>query len=184
MTANILTTLRLILLIPFCVLVLALPTEAGRWAALAVFLGAGLTDILDGYLARKLGQASRLGATLDLIADRLLTAVSLGALIAADVIIGWAIVAGMLLIGRDLVVASLNEALPGHVIRATSVEPVKIGLHFLAVSLLIAPPALFARQHEIGAAVLGVAALMAAGTLVHYVRQALVGFAAERKPAV
>src|SRR5436190_24263934 len=43
-----------------------------RWVALAVFIAAGVTDILDGYFARSWGQQSTLGRMLDQIADKLL----------------------------------------------------------------------------------------------------------------
>src|ERR1700722_18923591 len=45
-----------------------------RWVALAVFITAGVTDFLDGYLARMWGQQSSLGRMLDPIADKLLVA--------------------------------------------------------------------------------------------------------------
>ena len=45
-----------------------------RWVALAFFIAAGVTDILDGYLARTWGQQSLLGRMLDPIADKLLVA--------------------------------------------------------------------------------------------------------------
>src|SRR5919198_2846076 len=62
--------------------VLAVPAVAGclfwpefawaRWLALGLFVAAGLTDFLDGYLARAWSQQSRLGQMLDPIADKLL----------------------------------------------------------------------------------------------------------------
>src|SRR5262245_66234364 len=48
-----------------------------RWVALTVFIAAGITDILDGYLARSWDQQSALGRMLDTIAERLLASASL-----------------------------------------------------------------------------------------------------------
>ena len=53
-----------------------------RWAALGVFIAAGITDFLDGYLARALAQQSALGRMLDPIADKLLVAAVLMMLVA------------------------------------------------------------------------------------------------------
>lgn len=68
MLPNILTTLRLILapIIIYCIF-----THMFK-AALALFIIAGLTDFLDGYLARKFNQSSKLGSIIDPIADKLL----------------------------------------------------------------------------------------------------------------
>jgi cardiolipin synthase len=66
--ANWLTVLR-ILLIPVFVTLLVYQQ---RGPALAVFLAAALTDLLDGYVARQQGSQSRLGAFLDPLADKLL----------------------------------------------------------------------------------------------------------------
>ena len=77
-----LTMLRLVLLPVFLYLLLldAGPSDAERphrWWALGVFAVMALTDKLDGYLARRLNQASQLGAMLDPIADKLLLMISL-----------------------------------------------------------------------------------------------------------
>src|SRR5215468_8605955 len=54
-----------------------------RWVALVIFIGAGVTDILDGYFARKYGEQSTFGKMLDPIADKLLVASCL-LMLAAD----------------------------------------------------------------------------------------------------
>ncbi len=93
-----LTFLRLLLLPVFIWLLLAdVPVDqsAGRphkYAALAVFAVMAITDKLDGYLARRLNQASKLGALLDPVADKLLVAASL-VLLSSPAVAGglWAI---------------------------------------------------------------------------------------------
>jgi len=186
MISNAVTSLRIILLAPLFALLVSGAGSGARGWALAVFLAAGLTDVLDGYLARKLGEVSALGAMLDLIADRLLTAVTLVALISAGALRGWGVVAGLVLIVRDLVVASLNEALPGRLaIRVSNLERVKITLHFTAVGLLIAPkvwpPQGHMDQYGVGALLLSLAAGLSVVTLVDYCGRALRAFS-ERAP--
>ena len=62
-----------------------------RWVALAIFIAAGVTDILDGYFARAWGQQSSLGRMLDPIADKLLVASCLLMLAADGTIRGWSL---------------------------------------------------------------------------------------------
>jgi cardiolipin synthase (CMP-forming) len=73
---NLLTVLRVILVIPFA----SLAARGEDGAALAVFFVAGLTDALDGHLARRLGQRSMLGRLADPLADKLLTSVAFAVL--------------------------------------------------------------------------------------------------------
>jgi cardiolipin synthase len=82
-----------------------------RWLALAVFIIAGLTDILDGYLARMWGQQSSLGRMLDPIADKLLVASSLLMLAAEKSIHGWALLAAVIILCREILVSGLREYL-------------------------------------------------------------------------
>jgi cardiolipin synthase len=72
--------------------------------ALVVLVISGATDWLDGYLARRLQQFSRLGELLDPLADRLYILAALGALYIRDLLPVWVVVA---LISRDLVMAAL-----------------------------------------------------------------------------
>jgi CDP-diacylglycerol--glycerol-3-phosphate 3-phosphatidyltransferase len=177
--SNSVTSLRILLLVPLYALIVLWPTDdARRWAALAVFLRAGLTVVLDGFLARRLNEVSVFGAMLDLFADRLLTTVALLALMASGVLQGWPLLAGGVLIARDLIVASLNEALPGRLaIRVTPLERVKITFQFLGLGLLIAPeiagagwPAM---SHTLGRWALGLGALLALMTLADYLARAV-----------
>jgi CDP-diacylglycerol--glycerol-3-phosphate 3-phosphatidyltransferase/cardiolipin synthase len=81
--ANILTVARIIMIPLVVVLFYAEP----HWAKAAtgwIFILAAVTDSLDGYLARKLGQMSALGAFLDPVADKLMVAVALILLVSYD----------------------------------------------------------------------------------------------------
>jgi cardiolipin synthase (CMP-forming) len=82
-----------------------------RWVALAVFAAAGVTDFFDGYLARIWGQQSSLGRMLDPIADKLLVASCLLMLAAEDTIHGWALLAAVVILCREILVSGLREFL-------------------------------------------------------------------------
>jgi len=82
-----------------------------RWMALAVFISAGITDILDGYFARVWGQMSSLGRMLDPIADKLLVGACLLMLAAETTIHGWSLLAAVIILCREILVSGLREYL-------------------------------------------------------------------------
>ena len=82
-----------------------------RWLALVIFIGAGVTDFLDGYFARAWGQQSSLGRMLDPIADKLLVASCLLMLAADDTIRGWTLFAAIVILCREILVSGLREYL-------------------------------------------------------------------------
>jgi cardiolipin synthase len=82
-----------------------------RWVALAVFIAAGITDVLDGYFARMYGQQSSLGRMLDPIADKLLVASCLLMLAAEETIRGWSLLASVVILCREILVSGLREYL-------------------------------------------------------------------------
>jgi len=82
-----------------------------RWAALAVFITAGVTDMLDGYVARAWGQLTSLGRMLDPIADKLLVGSCLLMLAAEETIRGWALLAAVIILCREILVSGLREYL-------------------------------------------------------------------------
>ena len=80
---NTLTWLR-IFAIPLVIVLFYLPFTWADPAAGLLFAAAGITDSLDGYFARRMGQTSRLGAFLDPVADKLIVAVALVLLVSKD----------------------------------------------------------------------------------------------------
>ena len=104
---NSLTLLR-IALIPVFVLVFYLPIKWNNQIACLIFTIAGLTDILDGYLARKWDQMSSMGAFLDPVADKLMVATTLVILVQQDPRLIVAFPAAVI-IGREITVSALRE---------------------------------------------------------------------------
>jgi len=93
------------------VVVLAFYSAPYHWAdplAGLIFAAAGITDSLDGYLARRLGQTSRLGAFLDPVADKLIVSTALVLLVSKDP--RWFIVlTAAVIIGREIAISALRE---------------------------------------------------------------------------
>ena len=85
---NTLTLSRLVM-IPVFIYVYYLPYEWSNFAATVVFFFAAITDWFDGYLARKLGQQSQLGAILDPLADKLIVVIALILLVADNPANNW-----------------------------------------------------------------------------------------------
>lgn len=104
---NTLTLLR-IAMIPIFVVVFYIPSQWSNLLACLVFSIAALTDLLDGYLARKLDQISRLGAFLDPVADKLMVAVVLVLLVQQKPELYLALPAAVI-IGREITISALRE---------------------------------------------------------------------------
>ncbi|OYU49951.1 MAG: CDP-diacylglycerol--glycerol-3-phosphate 3-phosphatidyltransferase [Rhizobiales bacterium PAR1] len=82
-----------------------------RWYALFIYALAGISDYLDGYLARAYAQQSSLGRMLDPIADKLLIAACLLMLVADGSIRSWSIWAAIVILSREILVSGLREFL-------------------------------------------------------------------------
>src|ERR1700757_3722095 len=87
------------------------PASWLRWLAVAIFIAAGVTDILDGYIARMWSQQSSFGRMLDPIADKLLVASCLLLLAADRTIWGWSLWAAIVILCREILVSGLREYL-------------------------------------------------------------------------
>ena len=106
-----LLTLSRIAAIPVLVALLYLETPTARWIALGIFILAGVTDYLDGWLARRNAEVSAIGRFLDPIADKLLVAAVLLMLVATDAIRDFAVLPALIILCREILVSGLREYL-------------------------------------------------------------------------
>ncbi|MEE8189776.1 MAG: CDP-diacylglycerol--glycerol-3-phosphate 3-phosphatidyltransferase [Kiloniellales bacterium] len=106
-----LLTLSRIASIPILVALLYFHDPIMRWAALALFALAGVTDYLDGYLARTRGQTTAMGRIFDPIADKLLVSSVIVILVAIDQIQGWLVIPAIVILCREILVSGLREYL-------------------------------------------------------------------------
>jgi CDP-diacylglycerol--glycerol-3-phosphate 3-phosphatidyltransferase len=120
---------------------LAWLTVPQEWLALAIFLAAAATDLLDGYLARRWKQVTTIGTLLDPIADKLLISAALISLVQVRVLPGWM---AILIIGREFAVSGLRSiaAAEGYTIRANDLGKTKMLSQVAAISVMM-----FSRGH-------------------------------------
>jgi cardiolipin synthase len=149
-----------------------------RWVAVAVFIAAGITDFLDGYLARAWGQQSRLGRMLDPIADKLLVASCLLMLAAEETIRGWTLLAAVIILCREVLVSGLREFLAELRVSVpvTRLAKWKTTGQLVAVGFLIAGEAgdeILPVTTQIGLTLLWAAALLTLYTGWDYLRAGL-----------
>ena len=133
---NTLTVLR-ILLVPVVVVALLDETPNGDAIAAGVFALAAFTDSLDGYIARQRNAVTTFGKLMDPIADKLLIAAALIALVSLDRLAAWI---AMVIIAREFAVTGLRlvAAERGVVIQASWLGKVKTILQVAAIICLIA----------------------------------------------
>src|SRR6266700_1403159 len=107
-----------------------------EWLALAIFLAAAATDLLDGFLARRWGQITTIGTLLDPIADKLLISAALISLVQVHATPAWMAV---LIIGREFAVTGLRSiaAAEGYTIKASDLGKTKMIAQVVAISVLL-----------------------------------------------
>jgi CDP-diacylglycerol---glycerol-3-phosphate 3-phosphatidyltransferase len=109
---------------------------ANDFFALTVFLAAALTDLLDGYLARRWKQVTTVGTLLDPVADKLLISAALISLVEIRLLPGWMVI---LIIGREFAVSGLRSiaAAEGYTIKAGELGKSKMMLQVVGVTLVM-----------------------------------------------
>jgi CDP-diacylglycerol--glycerol-3-phosphate 3-phosphatidyltransferase len=176
---NVLTLSR-ILAVPLFVLLMWDGTWIMNLAAFGLFCLAGLTDYLDGYLARAQGTVSKLGIFLDPIADKIMVAAVIIMLIHNDAIIGWTMLPALVIILREIAVSGLREFLAEAKVSLpvsrlakwkTAIQMIALGALILGQSSDRWWPALPA--HEVGVVALFAAAFLTLVTGWDYLRVGL-----------
>lgn len=138
---NSLTLLRIIIVPLLVVVLLTTVSEqflgiSGYALAIAIFLIASFTDILDGHLARRRNQVSNFGKFLDPIADKLLISAALIVLVEKHLAPAWAVV---VILGREFIITGLRSvaATEGIVIQARNLGKIKMWAQCIAVVALL-----------------------------------------------
>ena len=131
-------TLVRIFLVPLLVAVLSTRpmTHPQMLIAIAIFLAASLTDLLDGYFARKRGQITTLGVLLDPIADKLLISAAVISLVEIGAVPAWM---AAIIIGREFAVSGLRSiaSSQGFTIEASELGKIKMVAQVVALTLLM-----------------------------------------------
>ena len=176
---NLLTWLR-ILAIPLLVAIYYLPD---RWlepqeknlAATILFVGAAMTDWLDGYLARKWNQTSAFGAFLDPVADKLMVTAALIVLLQLNRVD--AIVA-VIIIGREIAISALREWMAklgqGRSVAVNLLGKIKTVSQLVAIPLLLYYERIGAwfDPNLLGTWLLYVAAALTVASMLYYLKLA------------
>lgn len=134
---NKLTILRMIMIVPFVVFMLVpIGGAAGKWIALALFVIASLTDLLDGKIARKYNLVTTFGKFMDPLADKLLVCSALICLVELGRIPAWIVI---IIISREFIISGfrLVAAEQGVVIAASYWGKFKTVAQMVMVILLV-----------------------------------------------
>lgn len=171
---NLLTLMR-IAAIPAIYMALQIDGHLGYWLAVGFYTLGGITDFLDGWLARKLDVQSGFGRMLDPIADKLMVSIVLIILVENKSIDGWHTIAAMIILSREILVSGLREylielrvGLP-----VSKLAKLKTTAQMIALGFLLSGPAgmaLISSAYVIGIILLWIAAILTVYTGYDYVR--------------
>jgi len=178
--ANQLTFLRIIL-IPLFVLVYY--SGWGYWQfffAAAIFGVAGITDWADGYIARKYGLATKFGAFLDPVADKLMVAVALSVLIETHRDM-WFTLPACVIICREIVISALREWMAEVGARAnvkvSGIGKIKTTMQIISIVVVLLFPPIYTQKfvvfmNKVGYVSLYAAAVLTLWSMIIYLRAA------------
>ena len=176
MTLPTLLTWARIVLIPVVVGVyyLPIPPHEANFIATVAFVAAALTDWFDGWLARKLGQTSAFGAFLDPVADKLMVAAALVALVQLD---RTDAIIAIVIVGREITISALREWMAtigaSRSVAVSFIGKLKTTAQLVAIPMLLYHDRLWGIDvRMIGIVLIWVATLLTLWSMVYYVRRA------------
>ena len=135
---NILTTLRMLAAPGVAIMFLYFHRPWADWLALALFVGAAITDYFDGYLARLWKQESKFGAMLDPIADKAMVVIALVVITGFSGMNPWILLPATLIIFREVFVSGLREFLgaTAKLLAVTKLAKWKTTAQMVAIAIL------------------------------------------------
>jgi len=166
--ASYITSLRIVLIIPIVYFASVYEVHL----SLFLFIIAGLTDYLDGFIARKTGTTTSLGAFLDLLADKLLVCVVLiwCAFSSNSILIT---IPAMIIISRELIISSIRQFLVEKIgenpIKVTYIAKTKTTIQMVTISFLILSPEMGLWFSKTTILLMWFAAFMSLYTLYNYI---------------
>ena len=169
--ATYITLSRILLIIPV-IWFMSFDQIAYNIIALLLFLLAGITDYLDGYIARKTNTQSRLGALLDLLADKLLVCIVLIWLITLDNSI-YVVIPVLIIIFRELSISYIRQFIAenkvSNKLEVSFFGKSKTTIQFIAISLMIISPSLGIYFLQFSIAMLWVASIISLLSFLDYI---------------
>lgn len=137
---NILTVFRLLAAPLLALSFVFLPRGYADWFALILFVGAAVTDYIDGYLARKWNQVSKFGAMLDPIADKAMVVIALMTLVGIWQMDAYILFPATIILFREVFVSGLREFLGADAgkLKVTKLAKWKTTAQMIAISVLFA----------------------------------------------
>ncbi len=163
-------------MIPCFVIAFYLPTKQAGLITAGIFCLAGITDWLDGFLARVLNQTSRFGAFLDPVADKLIVAVAL-VLLVGEYGKVWLTIPAAIIVSREIAISALREWM-AEIGKRTNVAVSYIGkiktfIQIISIIVLLAHPADWDLYWvKVGVVLMYLAAVLTLWSMVSYLKAA------------
>ena len=174
---TILTLIR-IALIPLLVVVYYLPWQYAYLTCTIIFIIAGITDWLDGYLARKMQLETSFGAFLDPVADKLMVCIVLVLIVQSYATIA-IVIPAIIIIGREITIASLREWMAGlgqsNKVAVSNMGKWKTTTQMIAIGCLLFQNDLLGLSiSSVGYVLLYISAVLTLWSMINYLQAALV----------
>lgn len=177
MVPNWMTILRIMVAPVIAVLIWLDDVKTGYMPALTLFVLASISDFIDGWMARRLGVVSKLGAMLDPIADKVLIGACLVSLAHVTEDGWWFILPAIIIMTREFLISGLREFMAGRSVNmpVSVLAKWKTTLQLVAIGFLVGAPVFpsLPMANPIGLALLWAAAFVTAQTGFAYYRGVL-----------
>jgi len=168
MVPNWMTILRIMVAPVIAVLIWLDDVKTGYMPALTLFVLASISDFIDGWMARRLGVVSKLGAMLDPIADKVLIGTCLVSLAHVTEDGWWFILPAIIIMTREFLISGLREFMAGRSVNmpVSVLAKWKTTLQLVAIGFLVGAPVFpsLPMANPIGLALLWAAAFVTAQT--------------------